>query len=52
MQVNYVVGKPIKSMFDGYDKYMKEGFVKKGKLMPTLQALRLPQSTLQKFMGK
>ena len=32
----------MKSLFNGYDRYMSEAFVKKGKMMPTLEALRIP----------
>jgi hypothetical protein len=40
------------SLFKGYDKYLHEGFVKKGRIQPNLAALRMPQSILQKFMKK
>ena len=39
-----------KSMFAGYDDYLSQGF--KGKIKPTLSALSLPQSVLQKFLRK
>ena len=31
-----------KSRFDGYDKYLNDGFQKKGRLVPNLSNLRLP----------
>ena len=44
--------KPIVSIFAGYDDYLEQGFKRKGKIKPTLSAISLPQSVLQKFLKK